>query len=335
MRGFARKGYRAYFCNPRDAREPSSGVAEIEPNLLVAGSLTLLRELDGPDTVLWITYPLHVLLRQTFRRARVVYDIIDELEVFAGYCPRMARDHGRLLAAADLVVVTADRLRDAVHRSRPDAILVPNGVWPEEFRPPPVLPPPPEDLAEVVARGAPIVGYHGALAAWFDYELLDEVAARCPDLSFVLVGPDYDGSLQMLRTRANVWALGPKPYRDVARYVHRFDVAMIPFRLTRVTQATSPIKLFEYMAAEKPTVTTDLVECRKYRSALVARDGASFAERLRDALARGRDAGFVEMVRREAEANSWSQRIDTVLAALAGRPGAGVPAGGRQRERPR
>jgi hypothetical protein len=258
-----------------------------------------------------------VVAREGFRQAWLIYDIIDELQVFATYCHGMVEDHGALLKAADLVVVTAERLMDGVRATRPDSILAPNGVWPEDFAPPAVPPAPPADLKEILARGAPIVGYHGALAKWFDYGLVDEVAKQCPELSFVLIGPDHDQSIKRLRARPNVWWLGPKPYRDVARYVHRFDVAMIPFQVNTVTNSTSPIKLFEYMAAEKPTVTTDMVECRRYRSVLIASDAAAFKACLGRALGLRGDPEFLATARREAEENSWGRRIDTVLSAFA------------------
>jgi len=317
MRGFARKGYWAFFCSPRPVADKIAGLREVEPNLFVVESLQLLRFLDARDVVLWVSYPRHVVVREVFRQAWLIYDVIDELQVFTTYSHGMEEDHRALLKAADLVVVTAERLMDGVRTTRPDAILAPNGVWLEDFAPRAVPPAPPADLKEILARGAPIVGYHGALAKWFDYGLVNEVAEQCPELSFVLIGPDYDGSLKTLRARPNVWWLGPKPYRDVSRYVHRFDVAMIPFRVNTVTNSTSPIKLFEYMAAEKPTVTTDMVECRKYRSVLIASDATAFKACLGRALELRGDPEFLATARREAEENSWGQRIDTVLSAFA------------------
>jgi len=53
-------------------------------------------------------------------------------------------------------------------------------------------------------------------------------------------------------------------------YLRRFDVATIPFQVNRVTNSTSPVKLFEYMAGGKPIVTTDMKECRKFQSVLIS-----------------------------------------------------------------
>ncbi len=316
MRGFARQGYWAFFCSSNPTVDKVVRLKEVGPNLFVAESLAMLRFLDSPSTVLWITYPQHIVATEVFHQSRVIYDVIDELEVFATYGCAMEEDHAALLKAAHLVVVTADRLLERVREARPDAILAPNGVWVEDFAPGFPAARPPEDMKRVLDRGAPIVGYHGAIADWFHYELLNEVVAQCPDLSFVLVGPDYDGTLKRLQRRDNVWWLGSKPYQDVPSYVHRFDVAMIPFQVNNITKSTSPIKLFEYMAAEKPIVTTDMPECRKYRSVLIAEDPASFKDCLARALDLRGDPAFIATARREAEENSWGNRVDAVVAAL-------------------
>jgi hypothetical protein len=94
------------------------------------------------------------------------------------------------------VVATAKRLHDEVLAVRPDALLNPNGVdylhfghaREKNMRVP-------EDLRPVVEKRQPVIGYYGALAKWFDYDLLKTVAAARPEYQFVLIGPDYDGSL--------------------------------------------------------------------------------------------------------------------------------------------
>jgi hypothetical protein len=47
----------------------------------------------------------------------------------------------------------------------------------------------------ILAERKPVIGYHGALARWFDYELFERVALIRQDLNFVLIGPDVDGQL--------------------------------------------------------------------------------------------------------------------------------------------
>ncbi len=161
-------------------------------------------------------------------------------------------------------MATADRLyRDAL-TARPDCKWCPNGVDYEHFarardRKAGL---PPQAMAPVLAVGKPIIGYCGALARWFDYDLVGAVAAQRQDLAFVLIGPDYDHTLvgSGLYRLPNVTWLGPRPYSDLPQFLRYFDAAMIPFRLNPITHATSPLKLFEYMARGKPVVITPMQE---------------------------------------------------------------------------
>jgi glycosyltransferase involved in cell wall biosynthesis len=175
-----------------------------------------------------------------------------------------------------------------------------------------------KDVAPFLAAGRPIAGYYGALAEWFDYELLDEAARLCPGWSFLLIGPMYDQSLQgrpMLK-RENVRWIGPRDYHLLPGYLSLFDVATIPFRINPITTATSPLKLYEYFAGGKPVVTTPMPECAAFPEVTIARDAKEFARALEAARARGLDGAFRETLRALGRENSWEARVQAVLTAL-------------------
>ncbi|MBQ5347017.1 MAG: glycosyltransferase, partial [Ruminococcus sp.] len=67
-------------------------------------------------------------------------------------------------------------------------------------------------------------------------------------------------------------------------YATHFSVCTIPFLVNDITQATSPIKLFEYMALGKPIVTTAMNECKKYKSVMIAEDKKDFLEKIEKAI---------------------------------------------------
>ena len=217
-------------------------------------------------------------------------------------------------------MATADRLyRDAL-TARPDCKWCPNGVDYEHFarardRKAGL---PPQAMAPVLAAGKPIIGYCGALARWFDYDLVGAVAAQRQDLAFVLIGPDYDHTLvgSGLYRLPNVTWLGPRPYSDLPQFLRYFDAAMIPFRLNPITHATSPLKLFEYMASGKPAVITPMQESMRYRAVLVGRNVAEFSARLDEALALAKDPAYLAAIDQVARENTWDARALTILEAL-------------------
>jgi glycosyltransferase involved in cell wall biosynthesis len=259
----------------------------------------------------WVTYLKYA--------PTVVYELIDHLDIFSNFSARTLRsNHQKLLRRAKVVVGTADDLVRELKVDRGDAILCPNGVDMEHFAPPesPSVPP---DIQAIVSQGRPIIGYYGALAEWFDFELLRYAASALTDYNFVLLGPDYDGlTIQKsgIDQVPNIFWLGQKRYSELPAYLAAFSVATIPFRVTEALQAVSPIKLFEYMAGGRPIVTTDLVECRKYPVVLIARNQAEWVARLKEAVDLSKDPSYLTSVRQTAEQNTWTARATTVIDAL-------------------
>jgi hypothetical protein len=196
-------------------------------------------------------------------------------------------------------------------------ILFPNGVDYEHFHRERSLKDCPEDMKSIVTSGNPIIGYHGALAKWIDYDLLNALAEEMPDWNIVLIGWDYDGSLRALRTRSNITYLGLKTYNELPSYSVWFDVALIPFKTGDIAQSTSPIKLYEYMALNKPTVVTrDLIECHGYKSVFIARDKDDFIEKVEAALRSKDDPEFIRNADGEARANTWQNRAALLDATI-------------------
>ena len=82
----------------------------------------------------------------------------------------------------------------------------------------------------------------------------------------------------------NLHWLGTRDYSTLPDYLRYLSAATIPFLVNNVTLVTSPIKLFEYVAAGKPIVTTDTRECRKYPGLFVANDVKEYVDHLEYAL---------------------------------------------------
>ena len=316
-RVFARLGYVAIF-DSSNAADRVDGFREIEPNLfLFSGSPELLHEVPSP--LLW-TFPYNFHLSDGYPRpARTVYDWIDDLSVFPHDAALLRNNHARGLAEATVVASVARTLHVEALKSRPDAILLQNAVEYERFAAP-AAPPRDDELLRFLTPGVPVAGYYGALAEWFDYPLLDAVAASKPDWRFVLIGPQYDKSLpgQPMLERKNVRWLGPRDYVTLPGYLSLFDVATIPFRINAITQATSPLKLYEYFAGGKPIVTTPMTECQAHPEVRIAATAAEFSSALDAAREQGRDPNFRAHLRALGRENSWSARVMTVLRALDG-----------------
>lgn len=160
----------------------------------------------------------------------------------------------------------------------------------------------------------PIIGYFGALADWLDYDLINSY--KRPEYRLLIIGVDYDGSLQQLDNAPNIHYLGQKPYKILPNYRAWFDVSIIPFQTGKIADTTSPIKLFEYMALGTPIVTTDMKECRKYKSVLWAWNAHEFVQSIDRALELRHDKHYAEILIEEARANTWRARAECFDRAI-------------------
>jgi glycosyltransferase involved in cell wall biosynthesis len=255
-----------------------------------------------------------------FNNPRILYDYVDDINAFYGDHQEIANGHQFLLQNASYVLATARKLVDEVRLHRPDVIFSPNGVTYELFARAAQreYSSPPSDMQAILSKSSPVIGYYGALARWFDYDLLKSVASLRPEYQFVLIGPDYDGTLELsgIPNDGNIHWLGVKPYEELPHYLQYFDVATIPFIINEITHATSPIKLFEYMAGEKPIVITPMHESMHYPGVLVGENADQFAQQLDLALQLREDQTYLGNLRQIAQENTWEQRAKDILSAI-------------------
>jgi glycosyltransferase involved in cell wall biosynthesis len=128
-------------------------------------------------------------------------------------------------------------------------------------------------LGEGVRRGyelgdSPVIGYIGTFPHWHGVEGLlaatKKVMVRIPRVKLLLVGPYFDGARELstrLGIEGRVVFTGPVPYESVPAYINACDVLSAPYNpsLSRIRSEQgigAPLKLLEYMACQKPVVST-------------------------------------------------------------------------------
>ncbi len=214
------------------------------------------------------------------------------------------------------VVVTASNLEEDVvsKRGKKNVIFSSNGVdykyfenFDEDFEFD-------EDFKNILAKKKPILCYYGALAKWFDYDLIKEIA-KTNKYSIVLFGIKYDDSFDKNLTgkEKNIYFLGPRDYKVLKNYARKCDILTIPFLINDITEATSPVKIFEYMALHKPIVITDLKECRQYKSVMIGHNHQEFLKLLDKALKMKDDKKYISLLDKEAKENDWEYKAQAII----------------------
>jgi glycosyltransferase involved in cell wall biosynthesis len=258
--------------------------------------------------------PLLALL-DAYPRARAVYRMCDDTAAFDDTPRSFAAIEAETMSRVDLVVATAKRLAArAADRGARRVLYLPNACEPERFASPGVRPD-----ARIAALPGPRAIYAGGIEAWFDRELLAELARRMPHWSFVLVGPLRGGAGALAGVR-NVHLAGPRPYEELPSCLAAADAALLPFRPSAMTHAIHPIKVYEYLAAGLPVISAPLEETRAMGAPIrFAADAAEFAAALRDVEAAAAPGDAADRAQRRAFArrHSWDERFATLRDALA------------------
>ena len=135
----------------------------------------------------------------------------------------------------------------------------------------------------------------------------------------MLVGPSHLSAeaTEHLKRRGNVFFTGPVPYREIPSYMQGFDVCITPHRMTPFTESLNPIKLWEYLAAGKPIVSTDVAGFRDYpQHVRIARDADGFVTALQEALLEDPQNSLAR--RADAAKHSWHSRVEEIEAVIEG-----------------
>lgn len=280
------------------------------------------RALKMERPTLWLNPHSAVHMAGRMGEARVIYDITDDWSSLtqspALQALTVAQD-AALCKCADAVVVCSERLREMKQALTERLFLIPNGVDAAHYRR--VLdgagPLPPA----AASWRAPVLGYTGTIHPdRVDIGLVEQLARAFPQGTVALVGPSFLPAADKARLDAcaNVVLTGPMPYADLPDTMRAFDVCLTPHRMTAFTESLNPLKLWEYLAAGKPIVSTDVAGFRDYPHWVrIARDAPGFIAQVQDALGESRDTQLAR--RAQADGQSWDARLADVEAVLGGR----------------
>ena len=191
---------------------------------------------------------------------KVIYNAMDQLGGFSNVTSYMLEPEVELVKKSDLILATSHLLFHEKAQQNTNCILVPNGTEFDHFNYSSEIVP-----DELINIRKPIIGYYGAISDWLDTELISNLASARSDWNFVLIGRIESADVSRLRKASNVFLLGEKPYELLPGYLQYFDTCIIPFRKIPLTEATNPVKLFEYLSAGKSVVATNLNELRYYQ----------------------------------------------------------------------
>jgi glycosyltransferase involved in cell wall biosynthesis len=250
------------------------------------------RERGLAQPFLWLTTPMAIPLVAAFAPRAVIYDCMDELSLRPGAPHQLAQREAALLKEADVVITAGPSLYHARRGRHANVHCVPDAVEAEHFAPP-AAGLAGSGIEAISARSihaaipGPRLGWFGAIDERLDLRLIAALADARPDWHIVLAGRLAAGiEPGALPRRPNLHWIGPQTHAILPHLLAHWDVCLLPLKCDASTQHANPPQTLEYLAGQKPVVSTPVRDvCALYGHIVrLAGDAGAFVDACRAAL---------------------------------------------------
>jgi len=163
---------------------------------------------------------------------------------------------------SEKITYTLEALREKYAISKDKSLLIPNGVDLELFQAHNNL----SKNADMRPREF-TVGFVGFLGNWIDFtdqlKGLRKLIEKQYKISLLIVGDGparkhIEEIAKQLNVLEKIDFVGSVSYDEIPAYIHLMDVCLIPFDKGAVAENALPLKLLEYLACQKPVISTEL-----------------------------------------------------------------------------
>jgi glycosyltransferase involved in cell wall biosynthesis len=255
-----------------------------------------VRRLRIERHVLWSYVPQAEALVDVLAPDRIVYHCVDDIAAQKGVSATAFREAERRFASrADLVLASAPALAARMRTLNAHVVDATNVA----------------DTA-LFATGA-------VVPTKVDLRLVRALAEARPDWSIALVGAvglgDPSTDVSLLRGVANLHLLGRRPYDRLPEILRGADVAIIPYVINELTRSVFPMKVYEYLAAGLPVVSTPLPALAGLEDIAFARDATEMVHAVQAALEADDPAQRRARSARASE-HSWDRRLAELAREL-------------------
>jgi glycosyltransferase involved in cell wall biosynthesis len=313
-------------------------IKEVEKNIFVMNPLTIpaygntlikgfngksliwqikraMKKLRFKNPVNYTFLPSASLLAKNIDENYLIYHCVDEYSAFTDIPTEpILKMEMELMEKSDLVIVSAEKLLEDKKHFNKNTVLVRHGTDWQHFRK--ALNDETKIPDDIATLPKPIIGFHGLLADWIDYDLLKKIAEKYEKGSVVLIGKvtaDAENMALTLKHLPNVHFLGRKPYQDLPAYCKAFDVSLNPFVVNELTLAANPLKVREYLAAGLQVVSTNIPEVRVLENCLVGENHDDFISKVDFILNNPKSR---ELVSNAIKHESWDAKVEEIRGII-------------------
>jgi glycosyltransferase involved in cell wall biosynthesis len=261
--------------------------------------------------------PLYVDLMGNIDEKSCVFDSIENWLkhpqlAYAKKYIEMAYD--RIRNRADYITTVSKAMKDYFGKDRERVYHISNGVDIDSFETE-CNHVKPKDLQLIPG---PIIGYAGKIQSRIDVELVRYLTNTISGCSFVFIGQEIDpATAKMIRSCKNTYYLGDKHYSQLPAYLKYFDVCIIPHKVTELTASMDPLKLYEYIAAGKPVVTSMVGGVERFSDVVsVAKSKEEFAAGIMKSLENEDEQKRRKCIQILRDEFSWKRKTEEIIKII-------------------
>lgn len=276
----------------------------------------LVRNEKLTDYIVWLYTPMALPLAKLLQPKAVVYDCMDELSAFLSAPPELLEREAALLEWADVVFTGGPSLYRAKLGRHDNLYCFPSSVDASHFRKALTAP----EAQDQAPLPHPRLGFFGVIDERLDPDILEALATAHHDWQIVMLGPIVKIDPLALPKHPNLRFIGQRSYAELPSYLAGWDVCLLPFALNEATRFISPTKTLEYMAAERPIVSTPITDVVEPYGSIVylgetAQDFVRACEKALTASEKERDKRLMAM-RQVLSSTSWDATAQAMAEVI-------------------
>lgn len=217
------------------------------------------------------------LISRKFKKENIpsIYDLADDLPEMIRNSPQIypylknfASHIGDFLLSNNIsisnkITTTTNILMKSYSMPKEKTEILQNGVDVNVFK---KMDPHPELIEKLNPNKHFILGYVGVLREWVDFKPIFNAIKFLQNICQIRIiivggGSEFDSIKKQITEFGldeRVLLTGTIPYNKIPEYIACMDVCIIPFKYDAISRNAVPLKLFEYMACEKPIICNKL-----------------------------------------------------------------------------
>jgi glycosyltransferase involved in cell wall biosynthesis len=247
---------------------------EIDNNIFLKQLKEAFYKMDFRPSIVWNYMPfLPSALKEI--KSKKIYDCVDDHSAYPGLInPNFVNDLERkTVELSDKIITTNEKLKIKLAKYGKNSLIINNGVDWALFS---------SDLYNKTIRIKKKIIYVGAISEWFDSELVKLIATEFHEYEIILVGPKSINTDDLKKFK-NITLTGVMKQETFAPILAESSVAIIPFKLNRLTENVDPLKVYEYLASGTPVVSTPIGGVKNL-PVLIGSDKNEFVKKIGEAI---------------------------------------------------